>query len=119
MTKFIPIFLNSFYNDVPHGLLQRIDRHPAPKYYNRVYLCIEDLTPTNVTNHNMPIRGFICKKFGDFEFADEYYQNMPNKDNIRSAMIPICKWSPSWLDKYILDFRLKKMFWLGRHRVYK
>ena len=92
------------------------NRH-TPKYYNRVYLCVEDLRPSNKPNNNGAILGFICKKFSDFEFADEHYQKMPNKDKIRSALIPICKWSPLWLDKFILDIYLKKTFWLGRHYV--
>lgn len=119
MSRILPIFLNVVYNDVPYDIFQRLEKSPPTKYYNRVYLCTEDLTPINRSNYNMPIRGFICKKFCDFEFADEYYQNMPNKENIRSTMIPICKWSPLWFDKYILEFRLKNIFWLGKHRVYK
>lgn len=88
---------------------------PKPKYYDRVYLCIEDLRPTGQPNVSSPIKGFLCKKFDDFEFADEYYQQIPNKDNFRSTMIPICKWCPSFLDSFVLNSYLKKIFWIGSH----
>lgn len=32
-------------------------------------------------------------------------------------MIPICEWAPVILDKYILDWKLKNMYWLGKHTV--
>jgi len=115
MTKFIPIFFNVVFNDVPYDIFQRSDIRPPSKYYDRVYLCTENLTP----NGNMSITGFVCKKFSDFEFADAYLQNIHNKDKIRSAMIPICKWSPKWLDKYILNLRLRKIFWHGIIHIYK
>jgi hypothetical protein len=32
-------------------------------------------------------------------------------------MIPICKWVPIIFDKYILNWELKNMYWLGKHTV--
>jgi hypothetical protein len=120
MSRILPLFFNIVHNDVPYEIFQKLDTknngHHS-KYYDRVYLCVEDLRPYDIPNKNQPIRGFICKKFSDFEFADEYYQKMPNKDKIRSAMIPICKWSPAWLDSFLVGFYLKKIFWLGRNYV--
>lgn len=118
MSRVLPIFFNIVYNDIPYDIFQPLERQPPSKYYNRVYLCTEKVTTKN-TDNNFPIHGFVCKKFSDFEFADNYLHTIHNKDKIRSAMIPICKWSPAWLDKYILNFRLKKMFWLGKHSIYK
>lgn len=115
MSRILPIFFNIVHNDVPYDLFQPVEKRPPSKYYDRVYLCTENFTPRD----NMPITGFVCKKFSDFEFADNYFQTLPNKEKIRSAMIPICKWSPVWLDKYILNFRLKKIFWHGIIHIYK
>lgn len=120
MSRILPLFFNIVYNDVPYEIFQRIETEKyrtKPKYYNRVYLCVEDLRPDGMPNHTGPIRGFICKKFSDFEFADEYYQKIQNHDKIRSAMIPICKWSPAWLDGFLINMYLKKMFWLGKHYI--
>jgi len=120
MSRILPLFFNIVHNDVPYEIFQRLDtknNNMPSKYYNRVYLCVEDLRPYDIPNQNLPIRGFICKKFSDFEFADEYYQKMKNKDKIRSAMIPICKWSPAWLDSFLVGIYLKKIFWLGNHYV--
>lgn len=110
-------FFRIIHNDVPYELFQRSDPsiYPHKKYYDRVYLCIEDLRPNNQANVVSPIRGFLCKKFDDFEFADDYLQTLSNKNNIRSTMIPICRWSPSFLDSFILSIRLKNIFWLGKH----
>lgn len=111
-------FFRIIHSDDVHFALDYNNNHkykPKPKYYDRVYLCIEDLRPTGKSNVSSPIKGFLCQKFDDFEFADEYFQQMHNKDNLRSTMIPICKWSPSFLDSFILNSYLKKIFWIGRH----
>lgn len=111
-------FFRLVHNDVPYELLQKTPDsylRPRPKYYDRVYLCVEDLRPTGAPNASLPIKGFLCKKFDDFEFADEYLQKFTNKDNLRSAMIPVCKWCPEFLDQFVLNRYLKKIFWVGRH----
>lgn len=88
-------------------------------WYNRVYLCWEDtnfMKPTTFT----PIKGFKCYRYNSFEIAD----NAWNKDlteyhkmEIRHTMIPICKWVPQIFDRYILNWKLKKIYWLGNHYV--
>lgn len=112
-------FFRLVHNDFPHELFERpqldIYNRPRPKYYDRVYLCVEDLRPNGEPNLSLPIKGFLCKKFDDFEFADEYFQKFTNKDKLRSTMIPICKWCPSFLDKFLVNYYLKKIFWIGRH----
>lgn len=117
-------FFSRVYSDVPYEMIHRpnnneIYRMPN-KYYNRVYLCVEDLRPSNTPNKDLPIKGFICKEFSDFEFADEEFQIIKTKKgDIRSTMIPICKWSPRFLDRFLLDIYLKKIFWLGKHSIRK
>ena len=111
-------FFRIVHNDVPFDLFQkpRDDYlRPKPKYYDRVYLCVEDLRPSNTPNVSLPIKGFLCKKFDDFEFADEYFQKFTNKDKLRNAMIPICRWCPFFLDQIVLNIYLRKIFWVGRH----
>lgn len=113
-------FFRIVHSDVPYELFQKepklnIGYRSKSKYYDRVYLCIEDLRQTEMPNISCPINGFLCKKFDDFEFADEYFQKMANKDKIRSAMIPVCKWCPLFLDSFVLKTYLRKIFWKGRH----
>ena len=88
-------------------------------WYNRVYLCCEDV-PNYSPNYSLPIKGFKCYKYNSFENAalawnkdlSEY-----NKMTIRSTMIPICRWVPQIFDKYILNWKLKNMYWLGKHTL--
>ena len=35
----------------------------------------------------------------------------------RSTMIPICKWIPPIFDKYILNKKLLKLYWSGKHDI--
>jgi hypothetical protein len=115
-------FFRRVYSDVPYEMIHRPDpiiNYKMPsKYYNRVYLCIEDLRPEYCPNKVLPIKGFICKEFSDFEFADEEFQMIKtNKGDVRSTMIPMCRWSPRFLDRFLLDMYLKKIFWLGKHTI--
>ena len=88
-------------------------------WYNRVYLCYED---TNITTLNTcgPIKGFNCYRYNSFENADNVWTEYEKKTEIidvRHTMIPICKWVPVIFDKYILNWKLKNMYWLGYHTV--
>lgn len=87
-------------------------------WYNRVYLCLE-INDSLYTNTFGPIKGFNCYKFYSIESANFAWYNKKeyNKINIRHTIIPICKWIPSILDKYVLDWKLKKIYWLGNHYV--
>ena len=93
--------------------------NPNTHYYDRVYLCIEKEKEKekDKVNFNMiaPIKGFNCLKFNNFEEADaEYYNNFSQFDR-RSTMIPICKYVPFYFDPFIVDYKLKNKFWLGKH----
>lgn len=94
-------------------------------YYDRVYLCYEEIklnvcygekkfgTPTTYG----PITGFNCYKYSSFQNADDgWYKDRPefNKLDIRHTMIPMCKWVPEIFDKYILNWKLKNMYWKGK-----
>jgi len=87
-------------------------------YYKRIYLCIEDNNyDTNSLNIYNPIKGFICKKFDKYEDAIEEinYINKNNYFNLkkRHCLVDICGFSPSFLDNYILNYKLNKIYWLG------
>jgi len=94
-------------------------KKPNNNWYDRVYLCWED-TDFKQPKTSAPIKGFKCYKYDSFENADfDWNKKLQeyHKMNIRHTMIPICKWVPSILDKYILDWKLKKMYWLGNHFI--
>ena len=91
------------------------------KWYNRVYLCWED-TDLNEPTTYKPIMGINCYRHTSFENADYTWNNLRetekrwgNLKDIRHTMIPMCKWVPEIFDKYILDYKLKNMYWLSKH----
>jgi hypothetical protein len=65
-----------------------------------------------------PIKRFNCYKYNSFERAD-YVWNITlyeYKDmKIRHTIIPLCKWIPEIFDKYIINYKLRKMYWLGNN----
>jgi hypothetical protein len=93
------------------------------KWYNRVYLCFED----KQNNDSMPINGFYCFKYYSLENAEKGFEIRKKtkqfcdykNQNVRYAMIPICKWIPPilFLDRIIINWKLKNMYWLGRHKI--
>lgn len=88
-------------------------------WYNRIYLCYEDV-PHNQPNASLAIEGFNCYKYNSFTNADYGWNNhiqKLNKTNIRVTMIPMCKWVPQIFDKYILNWKLRNMYWLGKHTI--
>ena len=87
-------------------------------WYNRVYLCFED-TDLKKPNTYGPIKGFNCYKYHSFETAVRGWDNVKvlQKNDLRHTMIPICKWVPVIFDRYILDWKLKNMYWLGKHTL--
>jgi len=88
-------------------------------WFNRVYLCYED-TDSHEADLSLAIKGFKCYRYNSFENADRAWNNDRkelHKLKLRVTMIPICKWVPVILDKYILDWKLKNMYWLGQHKV--
>lgn len=104
-------FFRVVYNDVPVDILQRDPIKPN-KYYDRVYVCIEE------PNESSAIKGFMCKKFSDYENANKYVEGVIQNKNVRKAMIPICRWSPKFLDPFLLNMYLKKTFWGGKISIY-
>jgi hypothetical protein len=85
---------------------------------NRVYLCYEDTSNQN-GNRFLPIKGFKCYRYNNLVEANSGLKNKIKKDEIRHAIIPICKWVPDMFDKYILNWKLRNMYWLGRHIIYR
>ena len=100
-------------------LLYKIADENDRNWYNRVYLCYEDI-PHYQPNDSLPIKGFKCYKYNSFENADIRWdkdRTKFNKMNIRHTMIPICRWVPQIFDKYILNWKLRNMYWLGKHTI--
>ena len=85
-------------------------------YYNRVYLCIEKKNPQHHSLH--VIEGFQCYRCLNLEEATK---EKAKKENSMKTVtfIPICKWVPLFMDPYLLDYKLKKQFWLGKHTFYQ
>jgi hypothetical protein len=79
---------------------------------DRVYLCKEH-NPTT----NSPIFGFRCYKYNSL---DQALQETSQKkyQHTRHAIITVCRWVPPYFDKYILDRKLKRVFWLGKHTIF-
>lgn len=87
----------------------------CPNYFNRVYLCIEKQNNNNLK----PIEGFYCYRHINLEDAEEHQKKHYNsKNNTRICLIPICKWVPYFFDRFLLNYKLKKHFWLGKHSLY-
>lgn len=87
------------------------------EWYDRVYLCWEDTDLKTPTTYG-PIKGFNCYRYNSFANADYAWQNhreVEQKWDIRHTMIPMCKWVPEIFDKYILNWRLKNMYWLSKN----
>lgn len=100
-------------------VLDEVRNKCSSNWYDRVYLCYEDV-PHNQPNNSLPIKGFNCYRYNSFENADRGWdKDLPeyNTMPIRHTMIPICKWVPVIFDRYILDWKLKNMYWLGKHTM--
>ena len=95
-----------------------IEPNNSKKWYNRVYLCLEDTNLNDINSFGI-IKGFNCYRYKSFEHANAAFNKdfKYTKTNLRSTMVPICKWVPQIFDKYILDWKLKNIYWLGRHRI--
>ena len=95
-------------------------RKPEDKeWYDRVYLCYED-TDFKKPNPYLPIKGFKCYRYSSFENADYTWNNIRETEQnleIRHTMIPMCKWVPEMFDKYILNWKLRNMYWLGKNSI--
>ena len=94
------------------------DRKPEKnEWYDRVYLCWEDTNFKKPTTYK-PIKGFNCYRYSSFASADYAWQNWrvtEQKLDVRHTMIPMCKWVPEIFDNYILNLKLRNMYWLGKN----
>ena len=92
------------------------------KWYDRVYLCWEDTDSKEPTSHS-PIIEFYCSRYNSFESADYAWRKYREYNNsfvqakreVRHTMIPMCKWIPENFDKYILDWKLRNLYWLNKN----
>ena len=76
------------------------------KWYNKVYLCVEKRGDKKMIN------GFICYICNSFEDANSYSKKMNfDKEDKRTAIVPMCKWVPIYFHKYILNKTLQKIYW--------
>ena len=93
------------------------DKKPEKNnWYDRVYLCWEN-TNFKKPNTYEAIKGFNCYRYNSFESADYAWKNhkeTEQKLEVRHTMIPMCKWVPEIFDKYILNWKLRNMYWLGK-----
>jgi hypothetical protein len=99
-------------------VLAEVRNKCSSNWYDRVYLCYEDV-PNNQPNNSLPIKGFKCYRYNSFENADNGWDNVISlqKNDIRHTMLPICRWVPVIFDRYILNWKLKNMYWLGKHTI--
>jgi hypothetical protein len=99
-------------------VLAEVRNKCSSNWYDRVYLCYEDV-PHNQPNNSLPIKGFKCYKYNSFENADNGWDNVISlqKNDIRHTILPICRWVPVIFDRYILNWKLKNMYWLGKHTI--
>jgi hypothetical protein len=67
---------------------------------NYIYLCVR--------NNNYDT--FSCIKFNSYLHADEYYKKNYHGLHGLSTMMPVCRYTPTFLHKYILNYKLSKLF---------
>ena len=96
--------------------LQVLDERRAKcskHWYDRVYLCYEDtgFTPSNTY---AAIKGFHCYRYDSFLNADRAWWRNDMDLSIRHTMFPICRWVPEIFDRYILNWKLRNMYWGGK-----
>ena len=109
---------SNIYLNTELEILDEVRNKCSSNWYDRVYLCYEDV-PHNKPNNSLPIKGFKCYKYNSFENADAGWDNVISlqKNDIRHTMLPICRWVPIIFDRYILDWKLKNMYWSGKHTM--
>ena len=67
---------------------------------NSVYLCVKQ---------NISYNNFNCYKFNNFIEADKYFIENFNNNSL-STMIPVYKYLPLFIQKIIIDYKLKNLF---------
>lgn len=96
-------------------VMDEIQDERGMNYYDRVYLCYED-TNFKPPNTYDAIKGFDCYRYNSFKNANIGWNNKTelHKLDVRHTMIPICRWVPEIFDKYILNWKLKNIYWGGK-----
>jgi hypothetical protein len=65
---------------------------------NSIFLCVKE------NNNN-----FNCYKFNSFIEANNHYKKKYDY-NTSSTMISVCKYLPLFIQKFIIDYKLKNLF---------
>lgn len=101
--------------DIELQVLDEVTDKCSKNWYDRVYLCYEDTNFKPPTTYG-PIKGFDCYRYNSFKNADIGWNNKTElyKLDVRHTMIPMCKWVPQIFDKYILNWKLRNMYWGGQ-----
>ena len=102
--------------DIELEVLDEVRAKCSKNWYDRVYLCYED-TNFKPPNTYAAIKGFDCYRYNSFENANYGWKNNMeefHKLKVRHTMIPMCRWVPEMFDKYILNWKLRKMYWGGQ-----
>lgn len=110
---------SSLIYDISNPKEPKEPKNPKKNWYNRVYLCVE-ITDCKSDKISQPIKGFNCYIYNSIENADLAWNTKLteyHKMNIRHTILPICKWVPIPLDKYILNWKLNNIYWLGKHTL--
>ena len=101
--------------DIELEVLDEVRAKCSKNWYDRVYLCYED-TNFKPPNTYSAIKGFDCYQFNSFKNADIAWNTNKtelHKLDVRHTMIPMCRWVPEMFDKYILNWKLRNMYWGG------
>lgn len=101
--------------DIELEVMRKIKDEMRLNWYDRVYLCYENINFKPPTTYG-PIKGFNCYQYDSFKNADIELEKKPNihKLGIRHTMIPMCRWVPEIFDKYILNWKLRNIYWGGQ-----
>ena len=97
-------------------ILHEVRYKLTKNWYDRVYLCYED-TNLRPPNTYSAIKGFDCYRYNSFYNANYAWDNNRkelHKLYVRHTMIPICRWVPEIFDRYILNWKLRNMYWGGQ-----
>jgi len=85
-------------------------------WYDKVYLCYERYP------NGKHIDGFACYKYDSINNADkavlkDISLGLITKET-RIAMIPVCRWVPRCFVPFVLNWKLKKIYWKGNHIIF-
>ena len=64
-----------------------------------IYLCSKD-----------KFSPYYCNSFESYQKADKYYQSCVKDEDIKTTMIPVCKFIPDFLAEKILQYKISNIF---------